>query len=84
MEATLFLSVVVIAITQMIKMALPERVVGWLTILVALVAGVVVSLLAPIIGLADTTVAEGIIGALGAIGITTAFSKAGGGARGDE
>jgi hypothetical protein len=80
----LFLSVVIIAITQMIKMALPERVYGWITIIIAFVVGILVALFAPVIGVADTTIAEGIVAALGAIGITTAFAKAGGGARGDD
>lgn len=83
MDAVLFLSVVIIAITQMVKMALPEQVRGWITIIIAFVVGILVALFAPAIGVADTTVAEGIVGALGAIGISTAFGKAGGGAAGD-
>jgi hypothetical protein len=84
MESALFLSVVVIALTQLVKMALPERVVGWITIIIALVVGVLASLLANWLGLLPTTPAQGIVAALGAIGISTAFSKAGGGATGDS
>lgn len=84
MESVLFLSVVIIALTQLVKMAVPERVVGWLTIIVALVMGVVASLAANWLGLLPTTPAEGIVAALGAIGITSAFGKAGGGVKGDE
>ena len=84
MEAILFLSVVIVALTQLVKMALPEQVHGWLTIIVALVMGVVASLCASWLGLAPTTPAEGIVAALGAIGITSAFGKAGGGVAGDE
>ena len=83
MEALLFLSVVIIALTQMVKMALPERVTGFITILIALVMGVIASLLADLLGLAPTSIAEGIVAALGAVGITTATSKAGGGTSGD-
>lgn len=83
MEAVLFLSVVIIALTQVVKMALPERVVGWITIIIALVVGVVASLFANWLGLLPTSPAEGIVAALGAIGITTAFGKAGGGVKGD-
>lgn len=83
MEATIFLSVVILALTQLVKMALPEQVHGWITIIIAFVVGVVVALVAPAIGVAETTIAQGIVGALGAIGISTAFSKAGGGASGD-
>lgn len=84
MDSVLFLSVVIMALTQLVKAALPERVHGWITVVIAFVVGVVVSLLAPVIGVADTTIAEGIVGALGAIGIATAAGKAGGGASGDE
>lgn len=83
MDAVFFLSVVILAITQLIKMALPEQVHGWITIIIALVVGVLVALFAPWLGVADTTVAEGIVGALGAIGIASTADKAGGGARGD-
>lgn len=83
MESVLFLSVVIIALTQLIKMAVPERVSGWLTIIIALVMGVIASLAANWLGLLPTTPAEGIVAALGAIGISTAASKAGGGTAGD-
>lgn len=84
MEAMLFLSVVIIALTQIVKMLLPEQIKGVITILVALVMGVVVSVFADGLGILPTTIAEGIVAALGAIGITSSFDKAGGGARGDE
>lgn len=84
MEAVLFLSVVIIALTQMVKMALPERIVGWVTIIIALVMGVLASLFANWLGLLPTSPAEGIVAALGAIGITSAFGKAGGGTSGDS
>lgn len=83
MEAVFFLSVVILAITQLIKMALPEQVHGWITIIIAFVVGILVALFAPAIGVAETTIAEGIVGALGAIGISSAFGKAGGGVAGD-
>lgn len=76
MEAILFLSVVIIALTQIVKELLPERIHGVATVVVALVMGVIASLLAEPLGLATTTIAEGIVAALGAIGITTAISKA--------
>jgi hypothetical protein len=83
MESLFFLSVVIIALTQMVKMALPERVTGFITILIALVMGVLVSIFADFLGVLPTTIAEGIVAALGAVGITTATSKAGGGTTGD-
>lgn len=76
MEVTLFLSVVIVALTQLVKMALPERVHGFITVIIAIVLGVVVSLVAEPLGVAQVTIAEGIVAALGAIGITSAASKA--------
>jgi hypothetical protein len=82
-EAALFIPLMIIAFTQMIKMAFPA-INGFLTILIALVVGVVVSLLANMLGVTPVTVAQGIVYALGAVGITAVASKAGGGAKGDE
>lgn len=81
-EAALFISLVIIAITQMIKMALPQ-ISGWVTILVALAVGVGVALVDGVIGVTDITIAQGVVFALGAIGITVAAGKAGGGSPGD-
>jgi hypothetical protein len=64
-------------------MALPEQVRGWVTIIIAFAVGIVISLVDSAIGVSDVTIAEGLVASLGAIGISTAFSKAGGGARGD-
>lgn len=83
MDISAFIGLVIIAITQMVKMALP-RVTGWITIFVAFVVGVLVAILDVRIGLTDITIAQGIQSALAAIGGTALFSKAGGGASGDE
>lgn len=82
-EATLFIPLVIIAITQMVKMGFPQ-INGFLTIVVAFVVGIVVALIDESIGVSDITIAQGLVYALGAIGITVAASKAGGGAKGDE
>lgn len=82
-EATLFIPLIIVAITQMIKMALPQ-VTGFVTILVALVVGVVISVVDTSIGVRDVTVAGGLVLALGSIGITAIAAKAGGGAKGDD
>lgn len=81
-EAAIFIPLVIIAVTQMIKMALPQ-ISGFVTVLVALAVGIVVALVDTFIGVRDITVAEGLVLALGAIGITALASKAGGGAPGD-
>jgi hypothetical protein len=82
-SALVFVPLVIIAITQMVKMALPQ-VSGFVTILIAVVVGVVVALLDTSIGVTDISVAQGIFLGLTAVGITTAASKAGGGTKGDE
>lgn len=83
MDPVLFISLVILAITQMIKMAAPN-VQGWLTIIVAFIVGILIALFSEALGLAGLTIAEGIYAALGAIGISSAASKAGGGAHGDN
>jgi hypothetical protein len=82
-EATIFIPLLIIAVTQMVKMALPQ-VTGFLTILVAFVVGVVVALVDKEIGVVDVTIAQGLVLALGAVGITAIAAKAGGGAKGDD
>lgn len=81
-QASLFIPLLILAVTQLIKMAVPA-VKGWVTIVVALVVGVVVALIDTNIGVADITIAQGLVYALGAIGISVVASKAGGGAAGD-
>lgn len=81
-EAAIFIPLIIIAVTQMIKMALPQ-INGFVTVLVALAVGLVVALIDTAIGVRDITIAEGLINALGAVGITAIASKAGGGAPGD-
>lgn len=82
-EATIFIPLLIIAVTQMVKMAFPQ-VTGFLTILVAFVVGIVVALVDKEIGVVDVTIAQGLVLALGAVGITTLAAKAGGGAKGDD
>lgn len=85
--AELLIPLVIIAITQMIKMAAPA-VKGWVTILVAFVVAIVVSLLSfvvptEVIGIEHVSIGGALISALSAIGVTVLASKAGGGASGD-
>lgn len=82
-DAIVFIPLVIIAVTQMVKMAFPQ-ITGFLTIVVAFVIGVVVALIDRSIGVTDITIAQGLVYALGAIGITAVAAKAGGGAKGDD
>lgn len=74
-EATLFIPLIIVAITQMIKMIFPQ-VTGFLTIMVAFAVGIVVALIDVHIGVENISVAAGLICALGAIGLTTVAGKA--------
>lgn len=82
-EAAVFIPFLIIAVTQVVKMALPQ-VTGFVTILIALVVGLVVALVDTGIGVQDISVAQGLLLAGSAIGISTLASKAGGGAKGDD
>lgn len=87
-DATILIPLVIIAITQMIKMASP-KVTGWITILIAFVVAIVVSLAslvlpASITGIEHVTIGGALISALSAVGVTVLASKAGGGAAGDD
>lgn len=81
-DATLLIGLLIIAVTQLIKAEVPA-VQGRVTVAVALLVGVFVSLVDTHIGVKDITVAQGLVIALGAVGGTVLASKAGGGARGD-
>lgn len=82
-EASLFIPLVIVAITQMLKMAF-SQISGFVTILIAFVVGVFVALVDQEVGVTDITIAQGLVLALGAVGISTLASKAGGGAKGDS
>lgn len=69
-----FIGLVVIALTQVVRYLSKGAVSGVLTIIVAIVIGVFVSLLTPYLGLADITVAQAIGIALAAVGVHTTAS----------
>lgn len=74
-EATQFIPLAIIAVTQVLKMAIPG-IQGFITIIVALLVGVLVALLDTHIGINDITVAQGFMFAAEAVGITVLFKKA--------
>lgn len=82
MDAIVFIGLVIVAITQIIKMFVPA-VNGGVTVIVALVIGVLVALVDQFIGVVDITIAQGIVAALSAIGLSSLAGKAGGGTAGD-
>ena len=82
-ESALFIPLIIIAVTQMAKMALPQ-ISGFVTVLVAFGVGLVVALVDVLIGVKDISIAQGLVSALEAIGFTALAAKAGGGAKGDD
>lgn len=81
-EATVFIPLVIVAITEMIKMGSPQ-VHGWVTILVAFLVAIVVSVISLVIppeltGIPEITVGSAIYSALVAVGISASFKKASG------
>ena len=82
MEAVFFIGLMIVAVTQMLKMVAPQ-ISGFVTVLVAFAVGLVVALVDQVIGVTDITIAEGIVAALQAIGMSTLAGKAGGGTAGD-
>jgi hypothetical protein len=81
-EALIFVPFIIIAATQVIKMFVPKVNGAW-TILVALALGVLIALVDVHIGVTNITVAQGLLLAGEAVGISVAAAKAGGGAKGD-
>jgi hypothetical protein len=82
-SAVVFIPLMIIAVTQIIKMFVPKVKDQW-TIIVALLVGIVVALLDKHIGIVDINVAQGLVLGLEAVGIVVGASKAGGGAKGDS
>lgn len=75
-DSTLFIGAIIIAVTQAIKAVWPV-VSGAVTIIVACLVGVAVALLDTHIGVANITVAQGILTALAAVGVHTVAGKVG-------
>jgi len=67
-DSVIFIGAVIIACTQFIK-SLAPNVNGAVTIAVAVAVGVLVALLDTQIGIADISVAQGVLTALAAVGV---------------
>lgn len=76
-EGAIFIGAVIIGITQFIKLVRDKNYGGALTIVAAVVVGVLVALTDTHIGVVDITVAQGVMIALGASGTVTVAEKVG-------
>ena len=83
MEAALFIGLIIVSITQMIKMFVPA-VHGGVTILIAFAVGILIAVFDVLIGVEDITIAQGVYAALTAIGMSVLANKSGGGEKGDS
>jgi len=75
-ESAVFIGAGIIAVTQFVKFLVP-KVHGAVTIAVAVAVGVLVALLDTSIGVADVTVAQGVLIALSAVGVHTTAKQVG-------
>lgn len=76
-QGAIFIGAIIIAVTQFIKIITPSQVDSKWTIPIAVAIGILVALLDTHIGIADITVAQGILIALGAVGVHTTVSQIG-------
>lgn len=75
-DATIFIGAIIAGVTQFIK-GLHPKVSGSVTILVAVVVGIIVALIDKQVGVADVTVAQGIMIALGTSGVVSTVQNVG-------
>lgn len=81
LSANAFIAAIIIALTQVVKIAGGKdnngdsRIGGIITIVVAVIIGGVSAALAPVIGLEHITIAGGIMDALAAVGLHTTASS---------
>lgn len=78
-DSAVFIGAIIIAATQAIKYVAP-KVNGAVTIIIAALLGALVGLIDTHVGIADVTVAQGVMTALAAVGVTTVAGKIGQGA----
>lgn len=74
-EGAVFIGAVIAGVTRAIKLLAPESVQGIVTVIVAVVVGIVVALLDTQIGVVNISVAQGIMIALGTVGVVNVVEK---------
>ena len=77
MEATILIAAIIAGATESIKNLFPGKVYGIITVIIALLTGIAIALLDVSIGLMDISIAQGIIFALGTIGVVGTVKKIG-------
>lgn len=74
MEAAVFIGAIIAGITQVVKLLSP-KVAGIITVVVAILAGIIVAVVDTSIGVQDITIAQGIYISLGTIGAFAAIDR---------
>lgn len=75
-DSVVFIGAIIIAITQAVKITFPN-VNGAVTILVAILVGILVAVFSTPLGIVSISVAQGILTALAAVGVHTTVSRIG-------
>lgn len=73
-DSAIFIGAIIIAITQAFKLLSP-KVSGIITMVVAVVVGIIVAAISTPIGLTHISIAQGILIALGSVGVHTVASS---------
>lgn len=76
-QGAVFIGTIIAGITQWLKLVTPESVSGHWTIVIAVAVGIGVALLDTHIGIVDISIAQGILTALGAVGVVSVAEKIG-------
>lgn len=76
-EAALLIGAAIAGATEAVKNLMPTKVHGIVTVVVALLVGVLVAILDTKIGVVDISIAQGIMLALSAIGVVGTVKKIG-------
>lgn len=74
-EASLFIGAIIAGITQAIKLVVPDRIDGIVTVATALLVGVLVAIVDVSVGVVDVSIAQGIMIAFGTVGVVTAVDR---------
>ena len=75
-DSAVFIGAVIIAVTSALKDIAP-RIAGWVTIAVAALLGLLVAVIDTHIGIADISIAQGVLTGLGAAGVHTVARQIG-------
>lgn len=74
-DAIVFIGAVIAGATQVIKLALPSRVTGLVTPLVAVALGALVAVFDTSLGVTEITLAQGLMASFGTVGVVSVIDR---------